>query len=75
MVSRISDYYWSSHQYYCMGNSPSWMNTDLIRSSIHKKTNLSYNEFINQPADRENWKPAITISEKPCQKTMSGVPS
>ena len=63
MVAQPSDYLWSSHQYYFSENSPSWMNIDLIISTIFKKTNLNYNDFICQTVNREKWKPAITISE------------
>ncbi|OGT44209.1 MAG: hypothetical protein A3F13_05685 [Gammaproteobacteria bacterium RIFCSPHIGHO2_12_FULL_40_19] len=63
MVTHASDYLWTSHHYYFSENPPSWMNIDLIISTIFKKTNLNYSDFIYQAVDREKWKPAITISE------------
>ncbi len=63
IVDKPSDYLWSSHRYYVTQNHPTWMDINFMLSIIKNKTNLDYHDFMNNPVDRESWKPALYISE------------
>ena len=63
IVSNPNNYEWSSHHYYSTQNSPEWMNIDFILAAIKNKISCSYDDFINEPVNREKWKPGFYISE------------
>lgn len=56
-----SHYIWSSHSNYLSEKAPSWMEINLMLTTIRKKTSLSYHDFISQPVDRSTWKPGLYL--------------